>query len=224
MAGWQDESEALLKANGFNASGDSLFFAGQTAKQLDVRTMNERDTVVLFAVIAVFITIMLAIQTRSIKMSLSMILTIMLSYTATVGLTWTVFHSLLGFEAISYRLPVYTFVFMVALGVDYNIILVSRIKEEAKLHPWKEAVKRGVASTGGVISSAGIILAATFGVLITQPMQELFLFGFAMAVGILMDTFLVRGMLLPAILTLAVREKVDQQKDSVVDKVKRIKL
>jgi RND superfamily putative drug exporter len=93
-------------------------------------------------------------------------------------------------------------VFLVALGVDYNIILVSRVKEESQKHEWKEAIRRGVALTGGVISSAGIILAATFSVLITQPLQELFLFGLTMAMGVLIDTFLVRGMLLPAILIL----------------------
>jgi RND superfamily putative drug exporter len=81
-------------------------------------------------------------------------------------------------------------------------MLVSRIREEARQMEWKEAVRRGVALTGGVISSAGLILAATFCVLITQPLQELFLFGLTMALGILMDTFLVRGILLPAIMTL----------------------
>ena len=91
---------------------------------------------------------------------------------------------------------------MVALGVDYNIMLVSRIKEEAQKFSWREAVGNGVALTGGVISSAGIILAATFSVLMTQPLQELFLFGVTMALGVLMDTFLVRGMLLPSILIL----------------------
>jgi RND superfamily putative drug exporter len=81
-------------------------------------------------------------------------------------------------------------------------MLVSRIKEEHLKHSWKDAVANGVALTGGVISSAGIILAATFAVLITQPLAELYLFGIIMALGVIMDTFLVRGMLLPAILIL----------------------
>lgn len=91
--------------------------------------------------------------------------------------------------------------FLIALGVDYNIILVFRIREEVHHYNWKEAISRGVGLTGGVISSAGIILAGTFAVLMTQPLQELFLFGFVMGMGILIDTFIVRGMLLPAILT-----------------------
>lgn len=205
--GWLANKEELLAKSGIDPAKVDMHIAGQTAQQADVRSLNERDTLVLFTVIPLFILLMLAFQTRSIKLSLLMMFTILLSYAATLGLTWTVFHNLFGFDTFSYRMPVYTFVFMVALGVDYNIMLVSRIKEEAKLHPWKEAVRRGVASTGGVISSAGIILAATFGVLITQPMQELYLFGFAMAAGILIDTFLVRGMLLPSILTLAVKDK-----------------
>lgn len=202
MRALRENSEALLAGSGLSTADFRMHFAGQTAEQVDVSDMNGRDTIVIFSLISVFITLMLLLQTRSIRLSLLMIATILLSYTATMGLGWLIFHYGLGFDAISYRLPVYTFVFLVALGVDYNIMLVSRIREEARQAEWKEAVRRGVALTGGVISSAGLILAATFCVLITQPLQELFLFGLTMALGILMDTFLVRGILLPAIMTL----------------------
>lgn len=203
----RQNSARQLHDSGFGGGQYQLHYAGPTAEQLDVRKMNSRDTVVLFSLIGLFITMMLMLQTRSFKMALLMITTILLSYTATLGLSWGVFHSMLGYDAVSYRIPVYSFVFLVALGVDYNIMLVSRIREEARQAEWKEAVRRGVAHTGGVISSAGIILAATFAVLITQPMQELFLFGIMMAVGILLDTFLVRGILLPALLTFFGRKK-----------------
>ncbi|MCJ8013089.1 MMPL family transporter [Paenibacillus sp. KQZ6P-2] len=196
------DSSNLLKDSGFSPEQYSLHFAGQTAEQLDVRIMNQRDTIVLFIFITLFISVMLTFQARSIKMAATMILTMLLSYAGTMGLGWLIFHEFMGYDSVSYRLPVYTFVFLIALGVDYNIMLVSRIREEAKKYEWKEAVKRGVSLTGGVISSAGIILAATFCVLITQPLQELFLFGILMAMGILIDTFLVRGMMLPAILTI----------------------
>lgn len=198
----RDTAESSLAATNLNAVDYSLHYAGQTAEQLDVREMNTRDTILLFTLITVFITIMLVFQTRSFKLALLMILTILLSYAATLGLGWMIYHYVLGYEAISYRLPLYTFVFMVALGVDYNIMLVSRINEEARSYEWKDAIKRGVTHTGGVISSAGLILAATFCVLITQPLQELFLFGLTMAMGIIIDTFLVRGVLLPSIMTL----------------------
>jgi len=200
------DAEDLLKDGGFEEGRYELHFAGQTAEQLDVRQMNKRDIAVVFTLITAAITAMLLLQTRSLRAALLMISTILLSYAAALGLGWAVFEHLLGYEAISYRIPVYTFVFLVALGVDYNIMLVSRIREEAGRHEWKEAIRLGVERTGGVISSAGVILAATFAVLITQPMQELFLFGLTMALGILLDTFLVRGMLLPSILALIGRK------------------
>ncbi|MBU5444566.1 MMPL family transporter [Paenibacillus sp. MSJ-34] len=203
IEGLRGKSAALLKDSGLDPSRYSLYYAGQTAEQADVRTMNQRDILVAFSLITLFIAIMLALQTRSILLAVYMMATILLSYTATMGLGWIIFHNVLGYEAVSYRLPVYTFVFLIALGVDYNIMLVSRIKEEARKYEWREAVRRGVSRTGSVISSAGIILAATFCVLITQPLQELFLFGMTMTLGILTDTFLVRGMLLPSILSLS---------------------
>jgi len=197
----RDQEGAMLKESGFSSS-TQMHIAGQTAEQLDIRAMNQRDMLILFSLVTVLITVMLGFQTRSVLMPILMMATILLSYVATLGFGWIIFHDLLGYDSISYRLPVYTFVFMVALGVDYNIMLVSRIKEEAQKFSWREAVGNGVALTGGVISSAGIILAATFSVLMTQPLQELFLFGVTMALGVLMDTFLVRGMLLPSILIL----------------------
>ena len=169
--------------------------------------MNKRDIIVLFSLVIVLVSIVLAFQTRSILLPVLMVGTILLSYLATLGFSWTIFHYLLDYESIGYRLPVYTFVFMVALGIDYNIMLVSRIREIAKDKPWKEAVAEGVTMTGGVISSAGLILAATFAVLMTQPMEELFLFGFAMAFGILLDTFIIRGFLFPSILIWTHRKK-----------------
>lgn len=197
----RENSNSYLKESGFDSQKFSIYFAGQTAEQLDVKNLNQRDTIIIFILISVLITIMLIFQSRRVGIALMMMGTMLLSYVATLGLGWMIFHHILGFESISYRLPVYTFVFLIALGVDYNIILVSRIMEEAKKYPWNEAVARGVSLTGGVISSAGIILAATFCVLISQPLQELFLFGITMAMGILIDTFLVRGMLLPSLLS-----------------------
>jgi len=93
---------------------------------------------------------------------------------------------------------IYIFVFVVALGTDYNILLTSRIRKEAARHGPAEGVRRALEHTGAVISSAGLILAGTFAVLMTQPIRELFQFGFAMATGLLLDIFLVRGTLVPA--------------------------
>lgn len=197
----REKKDGMLEKNGLDSQQFSLHYAGQTANQLDVKKMNQRDTVVTFTLIAVLIAIMLIFQSRSVITGLIMIGTMLLSYTASLGLGWMVFHNILGYDTISYRLPLYTFVFLISLGVDYNIFLVSRIQEEALSHDWIKAISRGVSLTGGVISSAGIILAGTFTVLTTQPIQELFMFGLTMGMGILIDTFLVRGMLLPSILT-----------------------
>src|SRR5690625_923404 len=198
----RDKATTILKQSGLSESEYDLHYAGQTAEQLDVKQMNQRDMIVLFSLVTVLLTLVIGFQTKSVLMPILMMSTILLSYFATLGFGWGIFKYVMGYEAISYRLPVYTFVFMVALGIDYNIMLVSRIRELAKTLPWREAVGEGIAVTGGVISSAGIILAATFAVLMTQPLQELFLFGFTMAMGIILDTFLIRGILLPSLLIL----------------------
>ncbi|MBS4196988.1 MMPL family transporter [Lederbergia citri] len=203
----RDSTVNLLKDSGFSTKDVKMHIAGQTAKQVDVRQMNQRDMIVLFSLVTILLTFILGFQTKSVVMPILMMATILLSYFSTLGFGWWIFHHVMDFDAISYRLPVYTFVFMVALGIDYNIMLVSRIREESQSLPWKEAVGKGVALTGGVISSAGLILAATFAVLMTQPLQELFLFGFTMAMGILLDTFLIRGIFLPSILILTHKDK-----------------
>lgn len=195
----RNNTAKLLKDSGLNESNYSFDFAGETAKQADVRQVNDRDTWLVVALVTVLITLLLLWQTRSIIAPIYMIGTIILSYCAALGIGTFFFQQVFGIDAMSYRIPLYTFVFLVALGVDYSIILVSRIQEEMTLHSIKEGVKRGLAQTGGVISSAGLILAATFSVLITQPIMELFMFGFIVAIGILLDTFLVRTVLVPAL-------------------------
>lgn len=148
---------------------------------------------------------MLIFLTRSIKISSLMMGTILFSFLAALGIGTFLVSLLFGVDSISNRVPVYAFVFLVALGIDYNIFLVSRYLEEKKQLPVKEAIAKAVSNTGGVISSAGIILAATFAVLMTQPVEVLSTFGFIVAIGILMDTFLIRGILLPGLLVLLER-------------------
>lgn len=211
LSALRDSEDQFLKDSGFTVSDYDIHYAGQTAQQLDVKQMNKRDMIVLFTLVTVLLTIVLGFQTKSVLLPILMMGTIILSYVGSLGFGWFIFEHFFGYDAISYRLPVYTFVFMVALGIDYNIMLVSRIREIAKTGvPWKEAVGQGISLTGGVISSAGLILAATFSVLMTQPLQELFLFGFIMAMGILFDTFIIRGFFLPSILILTHK---DSKKD-----------
>lgn len=192
-------SEQLLTTNGFDTDKVTMFFNGETAKNADIRDVNKRDTIVAVILITVFITLLLGFQTRSLVAPIYMIITILISYTSALGIGSFIFEKFFNYTEMSYRIPLYSFVFLVALGVDYNIMLMSRIREEIHHHTLENAVKRSITLTGAVISSAGIILAATFGVLTTQPILELFMFGTTVAIGILIDTFLVRGILVPAI-------------------------
>ncbi|GAE47906.1 membrane protein [Mesobacillus boroniphilus JCM 21738] len=176
------------------------YYSGVTAKLLDEREINNRDIVKIVLLETVLILVLLYALTRSVKMSIYMMGTILLSYLSALGLGIFLVDVLFGFEALSSRVPVYAFIFLVALGIDYNIILASRFIEERKAHKVKDALEIAIRNTGGVISSAGVILAATFAALTTMPIADLFVFGFIVAVGILIDTFLVRGMLLPALI------------------------
>ncbi|MCG1023531.1 MMPL family transporter [Sutcliffiella horikoshii] len=197
-----ESKQEILRESGLDANDYDIYFAGETATSADIRSTNDRDTMLIVVAVTIVIFGMLIFHTRSLVAPVYMMTTILLSYASALGLSWFIFDTIFGFEGMSYRIPLYAFVFLVALGVDYNIMLISRIKEENRSFSTKEATRRGVALTGGVISSAGIILAATFGVLMTQPILELFMFGFIVCIGILLDAFLIRGMLVPAIVTL----------------------
>lgn len=200
----RDKEEKLLDSS--NIEGD-IYFAGETAKKVDDRAINNRDLIVIVLLESILIFVMLIVMTKSFRLPLYMMGTILISFLAAVGLGMFLSNLLFDIDTISNRVPLYSFVFLVALGIDYNIILISRFLEERKKHTVKKAVEIAVSSTGGVISSAGIILAATFAVLMTQPIQLLFVFGFIVAVGILLDTFLIRGILLPALLVLLEKDK-----------------
>ncbi|KEO81859.1 MMPL family transporter [Tumebacillus flagellatus] len=193
-------AQGLLQKSGFDPQHVTLHVAGQTATQVDTRSVNDRDTKLVILLVVLFTAVLLIFQSRSLIAPIYMIATILLTYSASLGLTWFVFHDLLGYESISYRLPLYSFVFLVALGVDYNILLLSRVREEAQHHDLPTAIQRAVSVTGKTISSAGLILAATFSVLLSQPMLDLVLFGFMVGIGVLLDTFLVRGLLMPSIM------------------------
>ena len=184
-----------------------VLVSGETVKQVDIREINNRDTLLVMGLMTLLIGLILVFQSRSIRASLLMIFSILLSFGAALGFSTWIFELFYGYMSFSYRIPLYTFVFLVALGVDYSIMLMSRLKEERKQYDERMAIAKAVEKTGGVISSAGLILAATFAVLISQPVIELKLFGFAVAVGVLLDTFIVRPLLLPALLTITTKNR-----------------
>ena len=184
-----------------------IAYTGTTAKLADEREINSGDIIKIVSLETLLILVLLFVLTRSFKMPLYMMATILLSYASALGLGLFLVDVLFGYDAVSTRVPVYAFIFLVALGIDYNIILVSRFLEERTKHSVKEALEIAIRNTGGVISSAGIILAATFAALMTMPIADLFVFGFMVAIGIILDTFLVRGMLLPALILFFEKDK-----------------
>lgn len=200
----REDKTNLLKDS--SISGEA-YFSGVTAKLVDERAVNTKDIFTIVALETLLILIILFTLTRSIKMPIYMMATILFSYLSALGLGIFLVDFLFGYEALSTRVPVYAFIFLVALGIDYNIILASRFIEERKTHRVKDALEIAIRNTGGVISSAGIILAATFAALTTMPIADLFVFGFIVAIGILLDTFLVRGMLLPSLILLFEKDK-----------------
>ena len=200
----RENSGRLLKEA--DAEG-ALYFAGVTSKLVDERDVNNRDLWMIVLLESLLILVLLFVMTKSFKMPLYMMATILISFLSALGLGIFLVDVLFGYDAVSTRVPVYAFIFLVALGIDYNIILVSRFLEERKKRKVKEALEISIRNTGGVISSAGLILAATFAALMTMPIADLFVFGFIVAIGILMDTFLVRGMLLPALILFFEKDK-----------------
>lgn len=200
----RNNSDALLADA--NVSGE-IHYGGVTPKLVDERDVNNRDIWVIALLETLLILVLLFVLTKSFRMSAYMMATILISFLSALGLGIFLIDVFFGYDAVSTRVPVYAFIFLVALGIDYNIILVSRFLEERKSRKVKESLEIAIRNTGGVISSAGLILAATFAALMTMPIADLFVFGFIVAIGILMDTFLVRGMLLPAIILFFEKDK-----------------
>ncbi|TYP79536.1 MMPL family transporter [Paenibacillus methanolicus] len=196
----QARAENELKASGI--AEPRVWVGGQTAEQHDTKTVGDQDRNLIIPVVTVLIALLLLVYLRSFVAMLYLIATVLLSYGAALGLGWIIIHYLMGADGIQGSIPLYAFVFLVALGEDYNIFMISSIWQKRKTMPLRQAIREGVADTGGVITSAGLILAATFAVLATLPIQVLVQFGIITAIGVLLDTFVVRPFLVPAITVL----------------------
>lgn len=192
-------AEKSLQAAGISSPEAKVWISGQTATQYDTEMTDSRDAKVIIPIVIGLIALLLLVYLRSLVAMIYLILTVVLSYFSALGLGWIVIHDFMGAAAIQGLIPVYAFVFLVALGEDYNIFLISSIWKKRKEMPLKQAIQEGVTETGGVITSAGLILAGTFAVLATLPIQVLVQFGIITAIGVLLDTFVVRPFLVPAI-------------------------
>ena len=194
--------EKEAKAAGISEADKKVWISGQTATEFDKKETVKLDEYTIIPIIIVLISLLLLAYLRSIIAMVYLMGTVILSFFAAMGLGWVILHYLMGIDAIEGTIPLYSFVFLVALGEDYNIFMISSIWRKKKSMPIKQAIQEGVAETSGVITSAGIILASTFLVLGTLPIQVLVQFGIITALGVLMDTFIVRPFLVPAITTL----------------------
>jgi RND superfamily putative drug exporter len=178
--------------------GASALVGAGSAVQEDFNVAAERDFRVIVPVALLVIAIILGILLQAIVAPLVLIATVMASFFGTLGLSIFFFIEVQGSAGVDASLPTFAFIFLVALGVDYTIFLMSRVREEARTHGTREGVLRALAATGPVITSAGVILAGTFAVLMTLPVTFAFNIGFMVAVGILLDTFIVRTIMVPA--------------------------
>ena len=179
---------------------------GPTAIQADTWALSNRDTLVVAVIALVVVGVILAVLLRALVAPLYLLATNLLSYLAALGGTIIITEKILGWERISYRIPLYMFIFLVALGSDYNIFITTRIRGEAMLCGLRDGTVKALAATGGVLTSAGIILAGTFLILLSQPVKDLAEISIGVALGVLLDTFLVRTALVPG-LTLAIGPK-----------------
>ncbi|GAA3527702.1 putative membrane protein [Aeromicrobium flavum] len=195
-----DRAEAGARQAG--VSDPEVLIGGETAVAADTRGALDRDLVVVGLLMIMAVSLILGLVLRSILAPVYIGLTLLLSYAATMGLTSFITITLGGDLGIGNRVAVYVLIFLVALGVDYTIFMLTRYRQELVTRTPVEALRVSIVRTGGVISSAGIILAGTFAVLMTQPIRELYQFGLAMAIGILLDTFIVRPLLVPACIRL----------------------
>ncbi len=189
-----------------SAGSGTAIVGGTTAQSVDERDAQQagRDRVIPLVLVVVLLVLILLL--RALVLPLLLVGTVVLSFAASLGVTaWL--SGLLGFGSFNPTLPLFAFVFLVALGVDYNIFLMTRAREEAAVHGTREGMLRALALTGGVITSAGLVLAATFAVLGVLPLVALAQLGFVVGFGVLLDTLLVRTLIVPG-LVLDIGEKV----------------
>jgi RND superfamily putative drug exporter len=180
-------------------AGADAKVGGGSAVNLDIQRASRHDTNLVVPPVLLVVLIVLGVLLRSVVAPLLLVATVVLSFAAALGVSALAFDHLFGFAGADPAFPLWTFVFLVALGTDYNIFLMTRVHEEAKHHGTRRGALIGLAATGGVITSAGVVLAGTFAALGTLPLVFVTEIGFAVAFGVLLDTFVVRSVLVTAL-------------------------
>ena len=195
-----DEAKATVdRLRDALADADATYVGGTEATEIDDAAGSARDQLVIIPLILALVVVALVLLLKSLAAPLVLVGTVVATYFASLGASWWIFTNVLGFEQLDVGVPLLAFLFLVALGVDYNIFLVTRAAEEAREHGARRGMLRALTATGGVITSAGILLAAVFAVLGVLPLVVLAQLGVVICVGVLLDTLLVRTVLVPAI-------------------------
>ncbi|WP_394162895.1 MMPL family transporter [Galactobacter valiniphilus] len=198
-----DSEEALATVaslrDAVHAVDGEALVGGASATSLDKQVTAQEDVKKIIPIVLVAILLILMLLLRSVVAPVILMLTTVLSYGTAMGVSALVFNGLFNFPGADPAVPLFGFTFLVALGVDYNIFLMTRVREEVKAHGAQDGITRGLAVTGGVITSAGVVLAATFAALSVVPIMFMVQLGFIVAFGVLLDTLVVRSLLVPAL-------------------------
>jgi RND superfamily putative drug exporter len=179
--------------------GAGALVGGLDAQRLDVKDTYASDQLTVIPLILLLVFIVLVLLLRSLVAPILLLLTVVASFFSAIGAAWLLFENVFGLPALDLSVFLFSFLFLVALGIDYNIFLVTRAKEEAEKLGLKEGMIKALASTGGVITSAGILLAAVFAVLGVLPLIALYQIGIIVGIGVLLDTLLVRTVIVPSL-------------------------
>ncbi len=197
--------DTLVRERSGPLAAAQVFLSGATAEVADIQSVVRQDLRTVGVVTVVGIFAVLALLLRSLVAPLYLVGTVVFSYGSSLGLSTLFFQGILGHEGVYYLLPLTVMVMLIALGADYNVFLVHRIREESATLPLREGVRVASARTGAIITAAGVILAGTFAALTASPLLMLFQMGAAVALGILIDALIVRSLLVPGIVTLVGR-------------------
>jgi RND superfamily putative drug exporter len=193
---FKNDIKDFAAQSGLEAKG--VIVGGETATYYDIKKSTIRDLLLIGPLILLVVWLILVALLKSLVAPTYLIVSILLSFGSAFGVTVFFFQFVLGQAGVAFENLMWMFVFLIALGADYNIYMMSRIQEEVTLRGIKDGIQEAVSRTGGVITSAGLILAGTFMVLFTLPLQPISQLGFGVAIGVLIDTFIVRGFLVPS--------------------------
>jgi len=194
-------STAAVALRGTSLAGAHVLLAGDAPLNDDLRSLFGQDFAVVATAVLLGVLLVLALLLRSVLAPLYLLLSVLLSYAAAMGVTTLVWQDILHQGAIDWTVGIFAFIMLVSVGADYNIFLMSRVREEVERDP-EHGIQRAVARTGAIITSAGVIFAGTFAALMSSPLSNIAESGFAITCGLLLDTFIVRSFLVPSVAVL----------------------